>query len=285
MKNACLALLLLFALPATARAQSDVDALTLRDGAILRGHVAEIHPNQSITIVLITGEKRVVAWSDFVNGVGPSFPVDLTVVPPDAPPSQAPGPIVPPPPPPPSSQYYGVENGPEPLLQPGPGRVPLIIESATASTVHVSIPVGVINVYNYSITSNRRLCDSPCTLFVPSGRAFEFNSAANGISYDTQVDVPWRGVRVQMRTPSRARLLGGVWMLSGGLALGILGAGLIAIGGSQMHFNDMNMLVHEDDASWKTGGGILIGAGGGLLVGGIIMLSTNPRGIASRQDL
>ncbi len=50
------------------------DVVTLHDGTLLRGRVAELHPNESVTLVLLTGQPREVRWSDVATVAGPSFP-------------------------------------------------------------------------------------------------------------------------------------------------------------------------------------------------------------------
>jgi hypothetical protein len=256
--------ILLLATVAPARAQSDVDAVTLRDGAILRGHVAEIRPNQSVTIVLLTGETRVVRWSDFVAGSGPSFP-GTTLAPPPQQPAIGPPQLI----------YESPTYPEQAFLKPGPGRVPLMVESATGKKIFVGVPIGGTTVIGFgmSATAHRRLCDGPCTLYVPTGN-FTFNTTANDVSYDTDVDVGPRGVRLKMRTPSRGRSFGGIAMVSSGGALGIIGGTLLAFGGGR-----------SDENSWYGAGGALLGVGVGLLAGGIYLLATNTRGIAERQDL
>lgn len=54
-------------------AMSMDDVITLRDGTLLRGHVAELRPTQQVTIVLLSGETRVVAWDQLASTTGPSF--------------------------------------------------------------------------------------------------------------------------------------------------------------------------------------------------------------------
>ena len=50
------------------------DVVTLHDGTLLRGRVAELHPNESVTLMLLTGQPRQVRWGDVATVAGPSFP-------------------------------------------------------------------------------------------------------------------------------------------------------------------------------------------------------------------
>ena len=50
------------------------DVLSLHDGTLLRGRVAEMHPGQHVTMVLLTGQTREIEWSDLATMAGPSFP-------------------------------------------------------------------------------------------------------------------------------------------------------------------------------------------------------------------
>ncbi len=61
------------------------DVITLRDGTLLRGHVAELHPSQHLTIVLLTGETRTLDWADLATATGPAFPLSFLPPPPTAP--------------------------------------------------------------------------------------------------------------------------------------------------------------------------------------------------------
>jgi hypothetical protein len=274
---ALMALLLVALAAAPARAQSDVDMVTTRDGAVLRGHISEIRPNTSITIVLLTGESRVIPWADFAGGSGPSFPGSPGSPPPPPPPSD-----MPPPPLGAPAPGYDLSNGDQ-LLQPGAGRVPLRIESATGKRLAVGVPVGtsVVNGYGYTVTANRRLCDAPCTLYVPPG-TFTFNAATPDLAYDQEVEVAPRGSALRMRTPSRGRALGGLWMLTGGLSIAVVGLTVMILGSIDTNVGTSHS--SHDPTPYYAGGGALIGVGGGMFVGGIYLLATNRRGIESRHD-
>jgi hypothetical protein len=49
------------------------DVVTLRDGSLLRGRIAELRPGRGLTLVLLTGQARDVAWQDVATTTGPSF--------------------------------------------------------------------------------------------------------------------------------------------------------------------------------------------------------------------
>ncbi len=87
MKSLLLAvLLLLAAAPTPLLADELPDTLVLQDGTILRGRVTELIPQTRATIVLFTGEMRVVEWSRVARASGPTFMLDKngpTVIPPN----------------------------------------------------------------------------------------------------------------------------------------------------------------------------------------------------------
>src|SRR5262249_43821558 len=149
------------------------------------------------------------------------------------------------------------------------------IESATERKIRVGVPIGVNSVAGVAdVTAHRRLCDAPCTLYVPPG-SFTFNSAVNDLSYDTEIDVAPRGTRLRMRTPSRGRAQGGLFMINGGLALAAVGVTFIILG---------SIRGSNERTAWYASGGAVGGVGIGLLGGGIYLLATNRSGIEHRQD-
>ena len=87
----------LFAGAAYAAESGADDVVVLTDGTMLRGHVAEMKPGEMVTLVLHTGQTRVIAWSQIRSTSGPSFP----------------------------SENASVEEHDDNYLAPGPGKVPV----------------------------------------------------------------------------------------------------------------------------------------------------------------
>ena len=101
------------------------DLVQLLSGELLRGRVTEVRPSVSLTIVLADGSVRIVNLADVELASGPGFsypePASIgrtaTVPVPDAPqPTNVAS----------SAHGYGASDD---LRDPGPGRVPLVVES------------------------------------------------------------------------------------------------------------------------------------------------------------
>jgi hypothetical protein len=266
-----LAWVLLFVLSlvgGAARAQQAFDAVTLHDGSLLQGHVSEIKPGVQITLVLLDGQARTIAWADIAESRGPSF-------------------ANPAPPPPPQMP---VQAGYEAYLQPGPGRVPLQIESV-GPQMQVGVPeatgTGWVGNHVVSITLSRRLCDAPCTLYVPSGASFPITTSGPGLrTATTDVDVPAGGASVRMRAPTLAKAFGAVVLLAVG-AVGIgSGGALVAVGQRHQEIDHNSFkLVDAPNQGEIDGGGAMIGIGIPALAGGIALLALNRSGVESSQPL
>jgi hypothetical protein len=181
----------------------------------------------------------------------------------------------------------------EPFLSPGPGRVPVRVESASDRRISIGVPTGgpqastfTITGYGYgiNITPYHHVCDSPCTLYAAPG-VLSLNTTANDLSYNTDIDVPPGGARVRMRTPSRWRIFGGLMMLSGGIALVTTAVAVGVLGEDLTHLDSHLNTVHDDPTPYRVAGGVLGAAGAGLFAGGLYLLITNRRGVAEQAPL
>jgi hypothetical protein len=236
----------------------DADVIVTRDGTMLRGHVCELQPNVSVTIVLLDGDMRTVIWADIARATGPSFPPTA----PPPPPQVLARPLVP------TSAW---------LLSHGPGRVPLEVDSASNQRISIrvrSVGARVDGYDDLEFQPNQRVCESPCTLYVPPGRFRINTSNLGGLSYNSDIEVPPGGLRVKMRTPSR-------WRIFGGLVLTAWGLGITGFGIAAMVFARGD----ADPAVWYGVGGALAGGGAGMMSGGLYLLATNWPGVAARQEL
>jgi hypothetical protein len=69
-----IALLALAAASTAARAEEPPDVVVLTDGTIMQGRLAELKPDDHVTLVLLTGEPRTVDYAEIARMSGPSFP-------------------------------------------------------------------------------------------------------------------------------------------------------------------------------------------------------------------
>jgi hypothetical protein len=205
------------------------DVVVTTDGILLQGHVAELRPGESVTLVLLSGETRLINWSEIQSTRGPSFPV----------------------PPPP----------PDPALQPGPGRVPVVVHSTGEQ-----LPVGRGATWP-------QICATPCTLWLPPG-PFPLH-VGGGVARETAatIDVPSDGLMLTVRPGSQARFHTGtmlLWPAIGNIVLGSIFAGIgsVADGGPRNTF--------------AITGYVGIGVGAMLLTTAATLIGTSRGGIVKR---
>jgi hypothetical protein len=252
-----------------------VDTVVAWDGTVYRGQVAELKPGRSVSIVLLNGQTRTIPWSEIKSTHGPSFE-SSGAPPPTAPPPMASSPMA--------------EPDVDPLLTTGPGRVPLEVDSATERHITVSVPTGGAQGVGYgfggsfsiSVMSYRRLCISPCTLYVRPG-LFTLNTAAD-VSYNTSIDVPAGGVAVKMHTPTRWRGIGGAMLAAGGGSLVLVGI-LVAAVGPVLALDSNGNRDAGAASGYYAGGAVTALVGAGMIGGGIYLILTNHRGVAERREL
>lgn len=141
------------------------DVVMLKNGGVLRGTIAELVPTGSVTILTVTGEKRVVSMTE-VRYAGPA--------------GNAPGAAPPP----------AVVGGPKPLVQVNAADAPLQLRSTQPEVtflVRVSEAMGTTvgmgagmgsrgggmgfgGVSQYSGRSYARICTAPCDATMPAGQ-------------------------------------------------------------------------------------------------------------------
>ena len=158
------------------------DVVQLRDGTTLQGRIIEIRPTNTLTIVMADGSPRVIALRDIVTARGPEFTIPEQPVAPAA--SRVP----------PAATTPVEPTASNDLRDPGPGRVPVIVESAGAQ-VTVGEAFGFVP---RSGVVGRDLCLSPCTLYVRPG-LFSLRTTGAPVPPTTQLDVPPTGLRVTVR--------------------------------------------------------------------------------------
>jgi hypothetical protein len=179
---------------------------------------------------------------------------------------------VPPPFPPPPAATLAVE--------PGPGRVPLVIESAASKPIALSVPGGGDD------GTTQHLCDTPCTLFASPGRLELLTDP--DVELGPQ-DVPPRGMRLRLRPVSHhpysvaVLTVGGITLAAGGLLLLVLTP-------VQVRDNERALAMPGSDAvRFDAGpvyatGAVLLGVGLGAAAGGFVLRHHDHRsGVVARQ--
>lgn len=250
-----LVLVALLALPSLARAEAQEDVIVTRDGAILHGHISELRPGKSATIVLLDGSTRTIQWGDIARSSGPSFP-----------------------------EARKPEDEPVDVLKPGPGRVPFLVESAGAPqriTLHVDSGV---RVNGFAFTVSAELCRTPCTLYLPPGTYGVESHAEGVVGAFTVAQVGDNGGHLKLKAKSSA-------VRGGGIALVAVGAAALLAGGITMAmgplFSTGVSLTGEstyDATPLYIGGGATMGAGAVMIVAGSVMIAKTKGGAAEEGD-
>ena len=163
--GAALALVVSLASPAWAQQATPPDVVMLKNGGVLRGTIAEMVPQGNVTIVTLTGEKRVISMAE-VRYAGPSGSMPGAAPPPPAP-----------------------SSGPKPLIQVNAADAPLHLRANQAElTFHLRMTesmgttvgmgagigsrstMGFGGVSQYSGRSYARICTAPCDATMPAGQ-------------------------------------------------------------------------------------------------------------------
>ena len=250
----CLALV---AIPALAHpAPSNEDVIITTDGAIFRGHVSELHPGKSATIVLLDGRAKTLAWSEIAKSEGPSFPR--------------------------TSEPVKEEEEHIDPLQPGPGRVPFAVESVgKQQTISLHFDDAIrINGWGVSVTA--RICRTPCTMYLPPGFYTLQSEGAGVVAARTPVQVSGGGGHVKLKAPSSG-------VRAGGVALVVVGAAAVLAGGLTMAMAPLmqtttyslgGTVTTYDGTPLFVGGGATMGAGALMIIPGAIMIAKTKGGLA-----
>jgi hypothetical protein len=201
------------------------DVVTLRDGSVLRGRAREVRVDESVVLMLPSGETRAIPWPQVTSATGPSF--QPTAAPPAAP-------AAPPPPPPETAadlEAREAELATEDFRRPAPGRVPLVVESPDrVQVVGVTLSVTAVGtgVESQLITRHRELCRTPCTLYVRPGAFPLYTGGLGVVEATSDLAVPPHGARVQVHAPSET--LTRAYTMAGGVSLALMLGGIAVAG-------------------------------------------------------
>jgi hypothetical protein len=234
--------------PLAHAARPAIDTLTLSDGTVLRGHATELKPGDHVELVLLDGRVQTVAWNEIVASDGPSFPFDPAAA----------------------------------FLAPGPGRVPLEVDSSVAARIGVHpqpdlggpcIPV---------------CASTPCTLYVAPGDLRLDVSGEGVVAYATEVVVPASGARISLKPGNAAESAAGTRLIIASIPLTIAGAVLAGVGSTMGHepsFSGTKLSYSDNRAPMEGVGGAMVGVGVGALVSGIVLVARSHSGSESLQPL
>lgn len=235
--------------PPGAAESAGVDTVTLRDGGVIRGTVAESFPGRHVIIVSAAGERYTLAW-DQVADV--RYGAQGTATPGNLPPA-----ALPPPP------------------MPGPGRPRLHIELTRDATVRLYEMTGTIMVASgstlstsstASVSAARPVCMAPCDKVIDGtgGQSFFFGGDRMMPSRRFTLH-GHEGDMTAVVKPGRAGVfVGGVMATS--LSLAPLLSGLVFLTVQKPSMN-------QSPTSLRNIGGVMVGVGTGLLVSGILMIA------------
>ena len=260
-----------FASPAAAQQGVPPDVVMMKNGGVLRGTIAELNPQGSVTIVTITGDKRVIAMGE-VSYAGPS--------------ASMPGASAPPP--------ASAAGGPKPLIQLNARDAPLHLRAtqpeitfhlkmtdSTGTTVGVGAGFGARSsmgfggVASFSGRTYARICTAPCDATLPAGQYTLALSRGNGQPIETDGMTGFNGpATLQGRYTSYAalRTTGIVVTIAA-----IVAGGYLAITAVHSCTDTDPSCDQVDKGRLLTGAGILIG---GSIIGAIMSSKSDESDIA-----
>ena len=234
------------ALPPTSAAPQvgAIDTVTLRDGGVIRGTVAEALPGRHVIVVSAAGQRYTFLWDQVA---------DVRY----------------------GSQAAGVTTGPAgaPTPMVGPGRPRLHIELSREATVRLYELTGTIMVASNTAMGTspgptmaaRPVCMAPCDRVIDATGGQSFFFGGDRVMPSRRFTLlEHDGDMTAVVRPGRTGVFfGGVMLTSLGLAPALSGAVFLGIQRPTMG--------SSADSLHRTGG-ILLGVGAGLIVSGIVMI-------------
>lgn len=251
----------LLVLPHEARSQSIQSGgssdriVTLSDGALYRGELIELVPNDHITIRLATGEVKRFEWAT-ISDV--STPV-VSPTPQFSPPTPAP-PIT-------GAQLSPRKMTTRVTIESDDNRVALFRSMGSTQVV----AYGQMGTMVGRLESWKQICRAPCGVTTEVNEQYAIRG--EGIVPSGYFSLPLQPtVNLHVKSGSAAQRLAGVLLLSlgaGGIAGGIL---LLAIGPTESLAYNGTGYSFQPDSSYRVGGGVMLGLGVGMLAGGIALM-------------
>ncbi|MBI4702064.1 MAG: hypothetical protein HY744_13075 [Deltaproteobacteria bacterium] len=265
--------------PAGARAAecSGDDEITLKDGGMLRGTVVAVEPKKR-AVILVCGEKRTLSWAeiDRIERGKHAAPAEPATKPEPAPkPEPRAEPAEPPEP-------FGVgglglrgtalaPGGPgQAPPPPGPGVVRLHIFTDDPSVQLYRVGVATFQQMGNTIqvgVGSEGICQAPCDTIIDGRSGADYYFAGKDIPASDSFQLLDRegDVAVAVDPGSGGLRVGGAWAVLLGGSFAVLGAIFLPIG--------LAVDSYSSGETFTIFGEVSLAAGGGALVGGILMLS------------
>lgn len=254
--------------PPSASVSAGDDEVLLKNGGVVRGTIVSMDPGQEVSILVAGAEQpRVIPWGEVANVERGKYAAGGDEPPPPETPGYA-APVEPAAPP---------AAPPAKLGQPGVVRLHIETDDPDVRLIEeVSTTHGYVSGYGFAMTELREACAPPCNQVIDGRRGQSFYFGGQGVvETDTFVLSGYSGdVTAHVDPGSRGLQIGGVIMLPLGAMVMIAGPIMIVLAN-----------VEEQQYSWEEDepqevifpegnlvGGIMLGAGAGLLTGAIIML-------------
>ncbi len=234
------------------------DQVDLKNGGMLRGTIVSLEPGKEVVILVQgTGEQRGIPWGEVAGtrrgSEGPPGP-----------------PPLPPPPPGPGLILGSEVTGPSD----GAPRVHIQTEWPGLGLHEVVTSIAVVGYGGAAYGQiSRPVCMAPCDRVI-DGRAGQlFFFAGEGATPSSRFHLAGRGpeVAVEVQPGSLGKRFGG-WLMTGFGAAAVVTSVTLFILGSSSTSLEGDTFVSKTNSGMMIGGGVLLGAGAGLLAGGIVLL-------------
>lgn len=260
----------------SAPASAGDDEVLLKNGGVVRGTIVSMDPGQEVAVLVAGAEQpRVIPWGEVANVERGKYAAGAEPPPPETPGyGETPGgyaaPVEPAPPP---------EPPPAQLGQPGVVRLHIETDDPDVRLIEeVSTTHGYVSGYGFAMTELREACAPPCDQIIDGRRGQSFYFDGDGVvTTDAFTLSGFSGNMTAHVDPgSRGLQIGGVIMLPLGAMVMLAGPIMIVL--ANVERTEYNYGYGEEDTQeiiFPEGnlvGGIMLGAGAGLLTGAIVML-------------
>lgn len=220
-------------------AAQGTERVTLADGTVMQGELVEKVPGDHITIKLATGEIRTIQWSALAPQAAPATPVVPEVA---APPPT--GPMV----------HVVVEGD-----RPGVTLVRILGYGMVEAYTGYGTAIGAFE-------QSRPVCIAPCQADIEANGMYRIGG--DGVSPTGTFGLPVQQgngpLHLRVHAGSLGARVGGVWLLIGGISIGVAGGTLAALAAAESSVSsDPGLLV---TGLVLTGVGVV-----GIVVGAILL--------------
>ena len=255
--------------PAPPKAQdAGPDELVLKNGGMLRGTLVAVEPGKSATLLLVTGETRVVEWKDVAEVIHGKYapPPEEPRPPPEASEPEASAQVAPSVPVP---QQRAPANGPQAL--------DTAMRQRTRGVVWLHIDAGGKPV---QLRRGRQvLCIAPCNAMIDGSDGSLFHFGGPGVTSSSEFLLARQSGTKSVRVDAGDR---GEWIA--GIVFTALGAAVVITGLAYLVVTSLSEkaaasgpgeFASGQEPSSTTPGVVAIGAGAGTMTLGIVVMTAN----------